>query len=264
MMQKEMIIRSQELVIDVFKELREELMGSYGKIAHVRKDDGSPVTEFDVMVEERVKARLLKECPGVGFHGEETGDVAGVLDATWYIDPIDGTSSFIHGLPYCSNMAGLVVGGETVAAVIYHFATDELYTAIRGEGAYRNGERLHVDDTPLDNSLVFAGSFAYRHLYEPVFAVDKVGVFAPLGASGYEFTRLAQGNIQGVTKLRGGSLIHDTVPGVLIAQEAGARVVSFEEGDYTPETLQFVVATPTVASLVETKRQEIERYIKDF
>lgn len=257
---KEVIRESQQLVIEVFKGFREELMQSYGNIEHISKGDRSPVTELDVKVETAIKNRLAVAYPEIGFHGEETEGVAGTTDATWIIDPIDGTSSFVHGLPYCTNMAGLVVDGITVASVIYQFATDDLYTAVRGEGAYKNGERIYVKNTALNDSIVFSGSFVYRSLY-PVFKPYRIGVYAPLGASGYEFTRLAQGSIQAVTKLRCGSMMHDNVPGVLLVQEAGGEIVSFEDGDYSPSTLNFVAASPNVTEIIKSQHEEITRLI---
>lgn len=252
------IRESQQLVIDVFKGFREELMKSYGNIEHISKGDGSPVTELDIKVEKAIKERLAKEYPEIGFHGEETADVAGTVDATWIVDPIDGTSSFVHGLPYCTNMAGLVVDGVTVASVIYQFATDDLYTAVRGEGAYKNGERIYIKNTELANSIVFASSFPYKNLYY-IFQPHKIGIFAPLGASGYEFTRLAQGSIQAVTKLHCGSMMHDDVPGVLLVQEAGGEIISFEGDEYAYDTLSFVAATPNVAIVVRDNYEEIKR-----
>lgn len=254
------IRESQQLVIDVFRDFREELMRSYGNITHLSKGDGSPVTELDVKVELALKQRLAAEYPGIGFQGEETDPVKGFSDATWIVDPIDGTSSFVHGLPYCTNMAGLVVGGVTVASVIYQFVTDDLYTALRGEGAYRNGQRIRVKDTELDNSIIFSGSFAYKNLY-PVFQTYRITVCAPLGASGYEFTRLAQGSIQGVTKVRAGAQIHDYVPGVLLVEEAGGEVVSFEGRPYDYKTVSFIAATPKVASVVTEHYEAIKEII---
>ena len=257
---KEKIEGSLSLVIDTFKSLRPQLMKSYGNIDHIAKYDDSPVTELDVMVEEAIKTKLAREYPEIGFHGEETEDTPSTCDSTWIVDPIDGTSSFIHGLPYCTNMAGLVVDGEIVASVIFQFPTNDLYTATKGGGAYKNGKRISVKNTELNNSLVFAGSFAYKNLY-PLFQPYKIGMFAPLGASGYEFTRLAEGNIQGVTKVRGGSLMHDTVPGVLIALEAGAEVVSFEDDEYRYTTLSFIIGTNKFIEIVRQHHSKISEII---
>ena len=254
------IEESLNLVIATFRELRPELMRHYGNIEHTSKGDNSPVTELDVKVESIVKERLTKKYPHIGFHGEETEDLPSTSDSTWIIDPIDGTSSFIHGLPYCTNMAGLVVDGETVAAVIYQFATDDMYTAVKGMGAYKNGKKISIKNTLLDDTIIFSGSFFYKNLYT-IFQPYKIGVYAPLGASGYEFTRLAEGNIQGVAKLRTGSQIHDDVPGVLIAGEAGAEVASFESEEYTYDTLQFVIGTPNFISVINDHHDEIAEII---
>jgi len=254
------IQESMTLVIDTFKELRPELMKNYGNIDHISKEDNSPVTRLDVEVETMLKERLAEHFPHIGFHGEETEDTLSSSNSTWIIDPIDGTSSFIHGLPYCTNMAGLVVDGETVAAVIYQFVTDDMYTAAKGGGAFKNGERISIKNTPLDNSLVFSNSFVYMNMY-PLMKPHHIGLYAPLGASGYEFTRLAQGSIQGVTKLNCGSQIHDDVPGVLIAREAGAEVESFDGHDYTYETLQLVIGTPNFISFIREHKSEISQII---
>lgn len=256
------IYQSQQLVIEVFKQFRAELMSSYGKVEHVSKHDGSPVTELDIKLEMALKKRLAQEYPEIGFQGEETESVPSSVDATWVVDPIDGTLSFIHGLPYCTNMAGLVVDGKTVASVIYQFPTDDLYTAIRGEGAYLNGERIFVKNTGLDDSIVFSGSFAYKNLYG-VFRQYAVSMYAPIGASGYEFTRLAEGSIQGVTKLHCGSKMHDDVPGVLLVTEAGGEIVSFEADEYSYEAVSFVAATPNLAAVVRRHKEEIADIIAE-
>lgn len=244
------------LVIDTFKEFRDELLNHYGTIEHLSKADNSPVTELDVKIETTVKERLAEHYPHIGFHGEETDDTVGTSNATWIVDPIDGTSSFIHGLPFCTNMAGLVVDGEIVAAAIYQFATDELYTALKGQGAYKNGERIEIRDTPLNDSLVYTGAFAYKNIH-PVLAPYSVGMYAPLGASGYEFICLANGNIQGVMKLGSGSQVHDIVPGALIAAEAGAQLLSFEVDRYVHTTRQMVACTPTLADAIKKHHSEI-------
>lgn len=256
------ITESLALVIRVFKDFRPELMQAYGKIDHTSKADGSPVTDLDVKIENALKLELAKAYPEIGFRGEETAATPSTVDATWIVDPIDGTSSFMHGLPYCTNMAGLVVDGETVASVIYQFPTDELYTAIKGQGAFKNGERIFVKNTPLDDTLVFSGSFVYRNLSQ-IFRPYNIRMYAPQGASGYEFTRLAGGNIQGVTKLRCQSMIHDDVPGVLLVTEAGGEIVSFEKEAYDYTTLNFIAGSPNFVEVVKEHYDEIKTILEE-
>lgn len=258
----ETIRDSQQLVIETFKSFREELLRSYGNIEHLAKHDGSPVTELDIRIEETLKNKLHEKYPEIGFQGEETGTAASTSGALWIVDPIDGTSSFMHGLPYCTNMAGLVVDGVIIASVIYQFVSDDLYTALRGEGAYRNNERIYVKNTKLDDSIVFASSFVYKNVY-PVLQPYGIALYAPLGASGYEFTRLAQGSIQAVTKLHCGSKVHDNVPGVLLVEEAGGKIISFEGDAYNYETVNFVACTPNIAGVIADKYKEILDIIID-
>lgn len=250
------ITESHALIIDVFKEFRAELMESYGKIEHSAKGDESPVTLLDVKIETTLKDRLLARFPTFGFKGEETEEVTGTNGAIWLVDPIDSTSSFIHGLPYCSNMAGLIVGGEIVASVIYHFASDELFTALKGQGAYKNGEKIFVRNTPLNDSYVFADAYSYKNAY-PFYASDKVKFFAPLGATGYFFTRLAQGSVQGISYLRANIKQHDIVAGILLSSEAGAEAVSFTDEPFDYTCLRFMMGTKSVCDLTRQHRDEI-------
>lgn len=252
--------QSRQLIIDTFYEFRDELMQSYGKIASITKQDGSLVTELDFKIEQELKKRLASSYPEIGFYGEESGGDVTDTGAVWVTDPIDGTPSFIHGLPYCANMAGLIVDGEIFASVIYHFVTDELYTAIRGEGAYRNDQQIFVRDLPPDSSITFANPFSYKNVY-PVLEPHGVSMYAPIGASGYEYTRLAQGNIHGVVKLRGHSLMHDNVPGVLLATEAGAEVVSFDSDTYRYDNLNLITTTPSLAKTIRENCAAIQQAI---
>ena len=256
MLTQQEITESHSLIIGIFKGFRAELIGSYGKIEHSAKGDESPVTMLDVKIETTLKDNLLARFPAFGFKGEETEEVVSTNGAAWLVDPIDSTSSFIHGLPYCANMAGLIVNGEIVASVIYHFATDELFTALKGQGAYKNGERIFVCDTPLNDSYVFADAYSYKNAY-PFYAPDKVKFFAPLGATGYFFTRLAQGSIQGICYLRANIKEHDIAAGMLLSTEAGAEAVSFTDKPFDHSCLRFMMGTKSICDLTKQHRDEI-------
>lgn len=255
---QQQIIDSHALVIETFKSFRTELMQSYGNIAHDNKTDESPVTQLDIKIEQVLKEKLLAHFPMFGFKGEETEEVVGMHDATWYVDPIDSTISFIHGLPYCSNMAGLVVDGKIVASVIYHFATDEMYTAVKGQGAYKNGERIRVNDTTLDSSVVFADAFSYANLYR-FYAPDRVRFYAPLGATGYFLTRIAQGSIQGACYLKANIKPHDVIPGALLVFEAGGEVASFTGEPFDYMCTRFMIGTKSILTLTARYVDEIMR-----
>lgn len=259
---KQEISDSRALIIDTFKEFRTELLASYGKVQHIAKGDNSPVTHLDIKLETTLKERLLAEFPDFGFKGEETDEVIGTNGATWYVDPIDGTSSFIHGLPYCSNMAGLVIDGEMVASVVYHFVPDELFTAFKGEGAFKNGVRISVNNTALNDSYVFSDAFSYLNIYK-YFAPSQIKFYAPMGATGYLLTRVAQGSTQAACYLKSRIKHHDVIPGALLVLEAGGQAVSFTKEPFNYTSLKFIIGTPDVCRVATSHLPEIMDLISE-
>lgn len=109
-----------------------------------RKADGSPVTVADREAERILRERLRDRFPADGVLGEEAGEEIGSSDRRWILDPIDGTRSFIHGVPLYGVMVGLEVGGEVVVGVLHFPALGETVAAARGLGCSWNGEPCRV------------------------------------------------------------------------------------------------------------------------
>jgi fructose-1,6-bisphosphatase/inositol monophosphatase family enzyme len=241
---------SHQLVVDVFKGFRSELMREYGVIGHTRKADMSQVTELDIRIEQTLKDRLAEVYPELGFQGEETGKF-GNEEHFWLVDPIDGTSSFIRGLPFCTNMAALIDGGQSVAAVIYDFVNDVLYTAVKDEGAYKNQQRMHIDNVRKSGNLSAYSltSFRFNDLSETMLNAG-IKCFYPIGAAGHAYAMLAEGKIDGVSVLNTKTGAHDNAPGILLVKEAGGDIISFDGRDdiYVHE---FIVGSPLVTNLIE-------------
>lgn len=241
---------SQSLVVEVFRSLRSDLLSVYGKIEYTKKADRSKVTVWDVKVETALRDRLLAQFPDVGFEGEETGPT-GSRETYWLVDPIDGTSSFIRGLRYCTNMAALVHDGETVAAVIYDFVNDELYTAAKGEGAFKDGAKLSVaSHRPVDDSVIYSFS---RTRFAPIreaLGELRMRALLTMGAAGHTYCLLAEGKIDGIVALDSVMGTYDNAPGMLLAEEAGAVVLSYDDA-VGIQRREFIVATPTVAEAIE-------------
>jgi myo-inositol-1(or 4)-monophosphatase len=245
------VIDAQTLVVDVFKGFREELLSVFGNGIHTSKPDHSPVTAYDVKVEETLKDKLSKAFPDMGFEGEETGP-SGSRDTYWLVDPIDGTTSFIRGLPFSTNMAALVHEGYVIAAVIYDFVNDNLYTALKGKGAYKNGEQIHINTSRTEGELFIYSmtSQKFGHIQE-VLAELKMRTLLPIGASGHSYAMLAEGKIDGLVNLRFNNHgLHDNAPGVLLCEEAGATMLPYDDetGVYRS---QFIIGTPLVVDLIE-------------
>lgn len=250
MLTHDQIAESQALVIQVFKQLRPELLSVFGAIEFTRKKDTSQVTEWDIRVEKTLSAALKEHDDKVGFQGEETGH-AGNKDTYWLVDPIDGTSSFIRGLDFCTNMAALVHEGEVIAAVIYDFVNDIMYTAIKGEGALRNGVAMSVNQDRRAGNLI-AYSFSSRTFGLVREALRELGVRSvlPVGAAGHFFVTLAEGKIDAVVSL--GTLMgaYDIAPGMLIAEEAGAVVLSLDDKSGV-ERHEFIIGSAYIVDAIE-------------
>ncbi|MGE3166328.1 MAG: histidinol-phosphatase [Planctomycetota bacterium] len=108
------------------------------------KSNHTPVTAADRGAEERMRARIEAHYPSHGIVGEEYGEKRGEGPARWFLDPIDGTVSFIHGVPLYSTLVGLEWEGSMLAGVIHLPALGETVYAARGLGCYANGRRVRV------------------------------------------------------------------------------------------------------------------------
>lgn len=126
------------------------------------KADRSPVTEADRACERCIVEILRKGFPDYGIFGEEFGEKAGTTGKRWIIDPIDGTKSFIRGIPFFATLIGLEEDGDVTMGVVHAPATGELLYAARGWGAYdEGGKRLHVSDVKsLADAMVSFGGMA--------------------------------------------------------------------------------------------------------
>ncbi|MDX2224814.1 MAG: inositol monophosphatase family protein [Rhodospirillaceae bacterium] len=124
-----------------------------------RKGPGDFVSAADVRAEKQLVAELSKARPNFGFVLEEGGVIAGAdPDQRWIIDPIDGTTNFLHGIPHFAMSIALQQGEAIVAGVILNPATDDLFVAEKGQGAFLNNRRLRVSArTRLDDAVIATG-----------------------------------------------------------------------------------------------------------
>jgi histidinol-phosphatase len=126
------------------------------------KHDQSPVTLADRGAEELLRTTLLKRFPQDGFLGEESGATSGSSGFRWIIDPIDGTRSFVRGVPLWATLVGLEYRGELIAGVTYLPAMNQTYRALRGDGAFRDDRPIHVSRvSSLKEAHVFYSSISW-------------------------------------------------------------------------------------------------------
>jgi histidinol-phosphatase len=126
------------------------------------KIDQSPVTLADRGAEQLLRTTLLGRFPNDGFLGEESGATPGSSGFRWIIDPIDGTRSFVRGVPLWATLVGLEYKGELIAGVSFLPAMNQTFRALRGDGAFRDERRIHVSNVAsLGEAHVFYSSISW-------------------------------------------------------------------------------------------------------
>lgn len=192
------------------------------------KSDGSPVTDSDRRAEELLRARISDRCPADGVLGEEFGVSEGESGRRWTVDPIDGTVSFIHGVPLYGVLIGLLDGDEAVLGVIHFPALEETVAAVRGGGCgwwQRGVDRSPARVRPtaaLDRALVLCTDFS--RLEQPGEALERLATRAGrLRTWGdcYGHALVATGRAEAMIDPRMSPW--DSTPLLPVVEEAGGR-----------------------------------------
>ena len=211
------------------------------------------VTHADREVEAHIRGRLAAERPGDGFLGEESGAELGETDITWVVDPIDGTVNYAYGIPAYAVSIAAVRGvpepdrWEAVAGAVFSPATDELFHAAQGAGAWLRGHRLAVNAEPSPAGALLATGFGYdpeTHAGDLARVARVMPIARDLrrmGAASLDFAYVAAGRLDGYFER--GLQPWDHAAGALLVSEAGGRTVRVELDDMTGRAL-FVTAGP--------------------
>ncbi len=217
------------------------------------------VTEVDVACEKTIIETLLTAYPGHGIWAEESGTEHGAQDSefVWIIDPLDGTTNFIHGLPvYCVSIA-LAVKGKIEQAVVYDPTRNDLFTATKGRGAYMNDRRIRVSKRIHMEECLISTGFPYRagdNLPKYLSMLGDVmprcaGVRRP-GAAALDLAYVAAGFTDGF--FESNLKPWDVAAGSLLIQEAGGLVGNFSgEADFL-ETGECMAGAPKIYSQMAT------------
>ncbi|WOI55144.1 inositol monophosphatase family protein [Palleronia sp. LCG004] len=201
------------------------------------KGAGDFVSRADIAAENTLREMLLGERPNYGWLGEETDEVEG-KDPTrrWIVDPLDGTTNYLHGLPHWAISIALEHKGEIVAAVVYDAAKDEMFFAEKGGGAFLNSSRLRVSDRHRLIESIFATGIPFGGRPELPAVIQDLGRLVPatagvrrFGAAALDLAYVAAGRFDGYWE-RG---IHswDVAAGMLLVREAGGLVEPIGEAD---------------------------------
>ncbi|PJN94414.1 inositol monophosphatase, partial [Amaricoccus sp. HAR-UPW-R2A-40] len=172
------------VMIKAARKAARSLVRDFGEVEQLQvssKGPGDFVSKADIRAEQLIREELTEARPNYGWLGEESKEVKGA-DPTrrWIVDPLDGTTNFLHGLPHWSISIALEHKGEVVAGVIYDPAKDEMFVAEKGGGAWLNDRRLRVSgrreliETIFATGIPFAGNKALGPTLREIAAVASV------------------------------------------------------------------------------------------
>ena len=215
------------------------------------------VTEVDRAAEQEIIGSIRRLYPQHAFLAEESGRSGGEHETLWIIDPLDGTTNFLHGFPVFAVSIACQVRGRLEHAVVYDPMRGELFTASRGAGAHLDNHRMRVSKARALEGALIATGFPYRantrYLDDYLGMLKAVtqqaaGVRRP-GSAALDLAYVAAGRVDGFWEI--GLAAWDTAAGTLLIQEAGGRIGTLTGAEYR-QGGHVVAGTPKVyAELIE-------------
>lgn len=223
------------------------------------------VTIVDQLSEQEIIQTIQNLYPDHAILAEESGKISGNEDSLWIIDPLDGTTNFIHGFPQFSVSIAFLHRGRLEVAVVYDPVRQELFTATRGEGAQLDNRKIRVSQCKKLSSALIGTGFpfkqshhfkSYLNTFEAIFP-ETAGV-RRAGSAALDLAYVAAGRLDGFWEI---SLKEwDMAAGILLVKEAGGLVGDFHDEDNYMDSGNLVAANPKIyksllamiqASLVE-------------
>ena len=211
-----------------------------------RKHAHDYVSYVDKGSEERIVKALRQLLPEAGFITEEGLATHSDEQMLWVVDPLDGTTNFIHGYaPYAVSI-GLILNKEILVGVVYDICADECFYAWKGGGAWMNNERIHVGQSAINDALLCLQLPYNSDAYKPVITklinhfYGNVGSIRMIGSAAMALCYVANGRLDGYAEQYIGQW--DYMAGALIVTEAGGRVTNYDGNSYFMEG-DSVVAT---------------------
>ena len=211
-----------------------------------RKARHDYVSDIDRACEAEIVKEIRRVHPDHAILGEE-GGAQGEGDIVWVIDPLDGTSNYLHGIPHYAVSIAQQVKGRTEHAVVYDPMREELYTASRGGGAYMNDHRLRVSPRTSLDGAILATAFPFRRRealarYQRVFdaVFPEIEDIRRAGTASLDLAWVAAGRLDGYFEI--GLAPWDMAAGALLVREAGGVVTDFDGNDDVEERDSIVAA----------------------
>jgi myo-inositol-1(or 4)-monophosphatase len=241
------------------------LRRDFGEVENLQvstKGPGDFVSQADIRAEKTIFEELSRARPGYGFLMEERGTVEGPDKShRWIIDPLDGTTNFLHSIPIFAISIALEREGVLVAGVIYNPITDEMFVAERGTGAFLNNRRLRVSARSRMAEAVFTTGIPHQGRSEPNKFMRDMDTLLPqvagirrFGSAALDLAFVAAGRVDGYWER--GLKAWDIAAGAVIVQEAGGMVSDIDGSDGYLNSGNIVAGNP---SLFNDLQKQISR-----
>ncbi len=226
------------IMIKAARKAGRSLLRDFGEVEQLQvssKGPGDFVSRADLRSEQLIRDELTAARPNYGWVGEESAAVAGT-DPTrrWIVDPLDGTTNFLHGLPHWAVSIALEHKGEIVAGVVYDPVKDEIFVAEKGAGAWMNDRRLRASGRREMLEMIFATGIPFGGRPELPRALREIATLTPRtagirrwGSAALDLAYVAAGRVDGYWER--GLDAWDVAAGILLVREAGGFVGAIEE-----------------------------------
>ena len=256
--------RELEVAIAAAEAAGEVLRSGFGQEQEIEyKGEVDLVTEADEQAEQKIKEVLREAFPDHEILTEESGRLEGKGDARWIVDPLDGTTNYVHALPFFATSIALEREGEVILGVVHDPIARETYTAERGSGATLNGQTIRVSDADELIRALLATSFSHDQEEGVAVGLDLFGRFArltrgvrQLGAGALDLCYVAAGRLDGCFER--GLSAWDVAAGVLIVEEAGGKVTDYQGREFDLESTEMVASNgrlhPSLVSVTSGDR----------
>ncbi len=232
------------------------LRAGYGKTHQVNnKGRIDLVTEIDHQSEAYLIAKIRARFPDHPINSEESGLLNGKSDSCWYVDPVDGTTNYAHSLPFFCVSIAYAENGILQAGVVYDPMMDECFSAVKGQGAFLNGQPIHVSDAqtlvtsllttgfPYSMQVIEGNLVNFAHFSRLTQGVRR------LGSAALDLCYVASGRVDGYWEISLQS--YDMAAGALIVSEAGGIITNLQgNADYFKSPFAVLAATPAVHPLM--------------
>ena len=241
------------VMIGAARKASSRLKRDFGEIENLqvsKKGPGDFVSAADIRTEKFLRDELSRARPDYGFLMEESGEFVGVdANRRWIVDPIDGTTNFLHGIPHFAISIGLEENGKLIAGVVYEPIGDQMYWAEAGAGAHLNGRRLRVSARNRFEHALFSTGFPLiarhdddraRFLRELAAVTSASAGVRRMGTASLDLAYVAAGLFEG--HWESGLNPWDMAAGIVLVREAGGFVTDLTGGPDIFETGGIVAA----------------------